>query len=78
VDALLIDPDVARLSPSLLAQRLRAQGFDQLEHAEVIPGITRTITAVKRAGLSRPAFQHEAIRGSCRYDEPDRPCVFSS
>jgi hypothetical protein len=50
VNALLIDPDVARLSPSLLAQRLRAQGFDQLEHAEVIPGITRTITAVKRPG----------------------------
>jgi 2-hydroxy-4-(methylsulfanyl)butanoate S-methyltransferase len=50
VNALLIDPDVARLSPSLLAERLRAQGFDQLEHAEVIPGITRTITAVKRPG----------------------------
>jgi ubiquinone/menaquinone biosynthesis C-methylase UbiE len=47
VNALLIDPDVARLSPGLLENRLRAQGFEDLEHAEVIPGITRTITAVK-------------------------------
>jgi len=48
VNALVIDPDVARLSPSLLEARLLAQGFEGLEHAEVIPGITRTITAVKR------------------------------
>ena len=48
VNALLIDPDVARLSPSLLEGLLRAHGFDELEHAEVIPGITRTIVAVKR------------------------------
>ena len=48
VNALLIDPDVARLSPSLLDTRLRAQGFDHIEHAEVIPGITRSFTAVKR------------------------------
>ncbi len=47
VNALLIDPDVARLSPSLLEERLRAQGFDEVEHAEVIPGITRSLTAVK-------------------------------
>jgi 2-hydroxy-4-(methylsulfanyl)butanoate S-methyltransferase len=52
VNALLIDPDVARLSPGLLEARLRAQGFDRLEHAEVIPGITRSITAVK--GSRRP------------------------
>jgi ubiquinone/menaquinone biosynthesis C-methylase UbiE len=49
VNALLIDPDVARLSPNLLESRLRAQGFEEFEHAEVIPGITRTITAVKPA-----------------------------
>jgi cyclopropane fatty-acyl-phospholipid synthase-like methyltransferase len=48
VNALLIDPDVACLSPSLLETRLRAQGFDHIEHAEVIPGITRSLTAVKR------------------------------
>jgi 2-hydroxy-4-(methylsulfanyl)butanoate S-methyltransferase len=48
VNALVIDPDVARLSPSLLEARLLAQGFEGLAHAEVIPGITRTITAVKR------------------------------
>ena len=46
--ALLIDPDVARLSPGLLETRLRAQGFEQIEHAEVIPGITRSLTAVRR------------------------------
>jgi 2-hydroxy-4-(methylsulfanyl)butanoate S-methyltransferase len=40
--------DVARLSPGLLEERLRAQGFEQVEHAEVIPGITRSLTAVKR------------------------------
>jgi 2-hydroxy-4-(methylsulfanyl)butanoate S-methyltransferase len=48
VNALMIDPDVLRLSPGLLAQRLLAQGFERPEHAEVIPGITRAITAVKR------------------------------
>jgi hypothetical protein len=49
VNALIIDPDVLRLSPGLLAQRLLAQGFERPEHAEVIPGITRAITAVKRS-----------------------------
>jgi ubiquinone/menaquinone biosynthesis C-methylase UbiE len=48
VNALLIDPDVARLSPRLLEARLRAHGFDRVEHAEVIPGITRSLTAVRR------------------------------
>jgi hypothetical protein len=43
-----IDPDVARLSPGLLEERLRAQGFQHVEHAEVIPGITRSLTALKR------------------------------
>jgi SAM-dependent methyltransferase len=47
VNALLIDPDVAQLSPSVLAQRLRAHGFDDTRTAEVIPGITRVITAMK-------------------------------
>lgn len=47
VNALLIDPDVARLSPGLLEERVRAQGFDRVQHADVIPGITRMITAVK-------------------------------
>jgi hypothetical protein len=50
VNALLIDPDVARLSPSLPAERLRVQGFGELERTDVIPGITRTITAVKQPG----------------------------
>ena len=45
VNALLIDPDVARLSPRFLAERLLAHGFTSLGHAEVIPGITRMITA---------------------------------
>jgi hypothetical protein len=48
VNALLIDLDVARLSPGLFEERLRAQGFEHIEHAEVIPGITRSLTAVKR------------------------------
>jgi hypothetical protein len=48
VNALLIDPDVARLSPGLLEAHLRAHGFDHVAHAEVIPGITRSLTAVKR------------------------------
>jgi ubiquinone/menaquinone biosynthesis C-methylase UbiE len=48
VNALLIDPDVARLSPGLLETRLRAHGFEHVEHTEVIPGITRSLTAVKR------------------------------
>jgi len=47
VNALLIDPDVARLSPGFLEARLRARGFEHCEHAEVIPGITRTITALR-------------------------------
>ena len=45
VNALLIDPDVARLSPRFLEERLLAHGFTALGHAEVIPGITRMITA---------------------------------
>jgi cyclopropane fatty-acyl-phospholipid synthase-like methyltransferase len=49
VNALMIDPDVARFSPGFLEQRLLAQGFERPEHAEVIPGITRAITAVKRS-----------------------------
>ena len=47
VNALLIDPDVARLSPSGLEERLRERGFEEPAHTEVIPGITRAITAVK-------------------------------
>lgn len=47
VNALLIDPDVARLSPAFLEGRLRAHGFGAFEHAEIIPGITRTLVAVK-------------------------------
>jgi SAM-dependent methyltransferase len=47
VNALLIDPDVARLSPALLEGRLQAHGFGAFEHAEIIPGITRTIIAAK-------------------------------
>src|SRR5262245_61354311 len=50
VNALVIDPDVARLSPSLLEARLRARGFEGFQHAEVIPGITRAITAAKPRG----------------------------
>ena len=48
VNALLIDPDVARLSPGYLETRLRAQGLEHVEHAEVIPGITRSLTDIKR------------------------------
>jgi ubiquinone/menaquinone biosynthesis C-methylase UbiE len=48
VNALLIDPDVARLSPAFLEQRLRAHGFDDPKHAEIIPGITRSIAAIAR------------------------------
>jgi hypothetical protein len=56
VNALLIDLDVARLSPGLLEERLRAQGFEHIEHAEVIPGITRSLTAVTSStGHARPA-----------------------
>jgi 2-hydroxy-4-(methylsulfanyl)butanoate S-methyltransferase len=47
VNALLIDPDVARLSPRLLGERLRAQRFERVETVGIIPGITRSITAVK-------------------------------
>jgi ubiquinone/menaquinone biosynthesis C-methylase UbiE len=49
VNALLIDPDVAQLSPVFLAERLRAHGFDDPRDAEVIPGITRVILATKPA-----------------------------
>jgi len=49
VNALLIDPDVARLSPRLLETRARAQGFEDIRHVEVIPGITRALTAVRPA-----------------------------
>ena len=49
VNALLIDPDVARLSPKLLEAHLRARGFEEIGNVEVIPGITRTVTAVKRS-----------------------------
>jgi hypothetical protein len=34
--------------PGLLEECLRPQGFEHIEHAEVIPGITRSLTAVKR------------------------------
>jgi 2-hydroxy-4-(methylsulfanyl)butanoate S-methyltransferase len=47
VNALLIDPDVARLAPRFLEDRLGAHGFGAFQHAEVIPGITRMITAVR-------------------------------
>jgi ubiquinone/menaquinone biosynthesis C-methylase UbiE len=47
VNALLIDPDVAQLSAGFLARRLRAHGFHDARDAEVIPGITRVVTAMK-------------------------------
>jgi hypothetical protein len=51
VNALLIDPDVARLSPGFLEARLRANGFEGFEHAEIVPGITRSLVAeTPRAG----------------------------
>jgi hypothetical protein len=47
VNALLIDPDVARLSPGFLADRARAQGFEDARDVEIIPGITRALIAVR-------------------------------
>lgn len=47
VNALLIDPDVARLSPRLLTDRAQAHGFAGIRHIEVIPGITRALIAVR-------------------------------
>jgi ubiquinone/menaquinone biosynthesis C-methylase UbiE len=47
VNALLIDPDVARLSPRFLEHRARAHGFDDVRHVEVIPGITRALIAAR-------------------------------
>jgi SAM-dependent methyltransferase len=47
VNALLIDPDVAQLSAGWLGQRLRAHGFEEVRDAEVIPGITRVVSATK-------------------------------
>jgi ubiquinone/menaquinone biosynthesis C-methylase UbiE len=47
VNALLIDPDVARLSPRFLEDRARAGGFADVRHVEVIPGITRALVAVR-------------------------------
>lgn len=43
--AVLIDPDVEHLSPDLLEERVRAHGFDEVRHVEVIPGLTRALTA---------------------------------
>jgi hypothetical protein len=47
VNALLIDPDVARLSPRFLGDRARARGFDDVRDVEVIPGITRALIAAR-------------------------------
>ena len=47
VNALLIDPNVARLSPRLLSDRASAHGFGEIRHVEVIPGITRALIAVR-------------------------------
>ena len=47
VNALLIDPDVARLSARLLGERARGHGFGDLRAIEVIPGITRALIAVR-------------------------------
>lgn len=47
VNALLIDPDVARLSPRLLDDHLCAQRFEDIRHVDVIPGITGAVTAVR-------------------------------
>jgi hypothetical protein len=46
VNALLIDPDVAWLSPKLLEAHLPAQGFEEIGNVEVISGITRAVMAV--------------------------------
>jgi hypothetical protein len=42
-----IDPDVAQLSAGVLGQRLRTHGFQEVRDAEVIPGITRVVSATK-------------------------------
>jgi hypothetical protein len=47
VNALLIDPDVARLSPRFLGDRARAHGFGDVRDVEVIPGITRALIAAR-------------------------------
>jgi ubiquinone/menaquinone biosynthesis C-methylase UbiE len=47
VNALLIDPDVARLSPRFLTDRASAHGFADVRHVEIIPGITRALIALR-------------------------------
>jgi hypothetical protein len=44
--------DISRIAYGFMAseERLLAHGFAELEPAEVIPGSTRTITAVNRPG----------------------------
>lgn len=47
VNALLIDPDVARLSPRFLTERAQALGFTGPRTLEIIPGITRALIAIR-------------------------------
>jgi ubiquinone/menaquinone biosynthesis C-methylase UbiE len=47
--ALLIDPDVELLAPGLLSRHITEAGFVDVRDREVIPTITRVITATKSA-----------------------------
>ena len=53
---LLIDPDVELLAPASLSRHVAGAGFDDVQDREVIPTITRMITAVK------PSMGAKAIR----------------
>lgn len=45
LNAITIDPDVASLTPAWLTEHVRAAGFDDVRVRDVIPGITRLLTA---------------------------------
>jgi cyclopropane fatty-acyl-phospholipid synthase-like methyltransferase len=45
LNAITIDPDVASLTPAWLAEQVAAAGFVDVQVREVIPGITRLLTA---------------------------------
>ena len=47
--ALLIDPDVELLAPGALSRYIAEAGFAEVQDREVIPTITRMITAAKSA-----------------------------